>query len=445
MKVFCGEWSGPTTIKVVSHKGSFCLRCFRPEATIALHSCNLCYDCCVCVSCVCTRVLPFPACGICRSCPLCCTCIRCASCSLIYGTPADGVSSNVICSQCGNGIHCCCPHGSNIREGATLSSLYHKYGINLTRYIDPPHRLIAAEIEICGFKNQQNGAQDAVKAVTTAWRISGVSDGSLPSGGIEFNTYPAAGKYWTQQILDLEVGLHHAKAWVNERAGCHIHIDCRDFSYLDLAKLVRLIGCLEPALFSLIPASRRDNHFCHFWAINYLRALQEAEAGFDPNTSERKQTLAYRKRILSFLYGFHQKKQVDVFKSRKSHTNRYRAFNVHSFLYRGTIEFRMPPGTIYAVNIINWGLLLESIVQYAKIHTMKDVIAHCRDIEQSSGFLGIPQLSGCHYTDIPKAQLTQSSKFLEYFAPSRAVRDWIHERQKWANILRSSEMFLEQS
>lgn len=356
---------------------------------------------------------------------------------MIYSSDAS------ICAQCANGTVCgCCIHRSS--GGREVRDLRVRHEINLNRYAVKGKRLVAAEIELCGFNNNTSTNMQAMLSVLGAWKASGVGDGSLPSGGVELNTHPAAGDRWHAQIEDIMRAAHTAGVWVNNSAGCHIHVDCRDLGYLELAKVVRLLACVEPALYSIIPYFRTDNHYCSFWALNYLRALQAAEGAMTPVTTERKVVLTYRKEILNAIYGFSSKRQVDQAKSGKGHGSRYRGLNVHSYLYRGTLELRMPPGTIYPQNIINWGDLVAAIVDYSVAHPMVAIMKLCKDVE-TRAMLPAEPLYKCVWRDLSPGFIDESTKLLKVLAPTKVVTDWITERQKWAKKLTNGSSFQENS
>ncbi len=60
---------------------------------------------------------------------------------------------------------------------------------------------------------------------------------------------------------------------------------------------------------------------------------------------------------------------------KKYNDSRYNALNIHSWLYRGSIECRMHHGTIRADKIVNWGLLWVAILDYAFEHNEMDIKA----------------------------------------------------------------------
>lgn len=343
-----------------------------------------------------------------------------------------------LCQYCGGGINTCgCCRHRNTDEGENLRI---EADVNLLRYVEGPStinkspRLLAAEIEVCGLKKKAGGTE--VKKMVKGWHGAIVGDGSLPSGGFEINTHPASYDFWVHQVNDICSALKEAKAWVDQRAGCHTHVDCRDLDYLKLAGVLRLIACAEAGFYALINRDRATGeNFCQFWSLNYLQKLRAAEGTFRHDMDERKVTLLYRKYILHALYGYSDKKRIHDASRGKGNGPRYRGVNLHSFLHRGTIEFRMPNGTIYPENIINWGMLLANTIDVGAGRSMEEIKEICKPVEQK--VFEVPGLPA-RWTDCSKAILTASIDLVKGLAPTDVVLDWIKERIKRANGLHSA-------
>jgi hypothetical protein len=310
----------------------------------------------------------------------------------------------------------------------TLATLHeNKPKVNLCRYRDPntSERLLSAEIEFCGFENSASKNLSVLNNVLRDWYSRAVHDGTLPSTGIEINTHPASGKYWRALVTDIMNASALCLAWVDSQAGCHIHVDCRDLDYSQLARVMRLCGCLEPALYSIIPVSRTTHHYCQFWALNYSMAI--ARVKISEGISSRSLEVLYRNKLLTLLYGYHSREKVSQVKTYKRHENRYRGINLHSYTHRGTLEFRMPPGTVYAINIINWGSLLSNLISYAASSTMDQIAKDCYTIEGDLHDTCLNDWSSLHNT-----AKDSSFKLLCKLAPSPEICDWLIERRKWA-------------
>lgn len=410
-----------------------CKGVFQPDV---IHQCGECVNCCSCVSCRgCHETMIVegcPACVLCRSCCKCYACYMCGACH---------THRTSLCDKCGGGIRSqrgcgCCTHVGS-KEVAHV-----KRNVNLAKYITTPDtvkhnassRLVSAEIEICGVKDDTRYLNKALEA----WDASVVGDGSLPSGGFEINTHPAAGDYWVSQVEDICDGLASAKAWVNNRAGCHTHVDARDFGYLKLAQFLRLWGCVEPAVYQMLPVNRRNSTYCEYWAMRYLKSIHGVDTVATANniTDERKLVVLYRKAILQDLYKAYSKETVLKVRGSKQTGARYRGLNLHSWFYRGTIEFRMPPGTVYPENIKNWGIMLANLLDLAAYRTPEEIKRLTQEAETAIQRYNL-------YTSAAEQCIASAFepcvKLLKHLAPTIAVRDWITERIKTAVVLGTKE------
>lgn len=330
-------------------------------------SCGFCYVCCMCDRCPLCMILVSDdevvsvICPACHLCTRCCKCYTCTECERLH------TSMDTLCEYCGRckKRRCGCTH----YEESTQPEYF--YGsVNLARYREPGRRLLAAEIEVCGSSEGWSAITRAVKV----WNGSVVEDGSLPYGGFEINTHPASGKYWEAQITDICGALKMAKAYVTADAGCHIHVDCRDFNYTKLALFVRILAHVEGAMYCMVPFERRSNTTCVPCGIQYVRSIANVRQ-YMYKLNERQQEVAYRQAVLSALYGFFKKSDVENVRKTKRHIKRYRSINLHSWVHRGTVEVRIPQGMVFPQNIINWGLMLEKLASVAATHTHDSIEA----------------------------------------------------------------------
>lgn len=406
----------PTHISIRTEGGVGCIGCFSDEL---LHTCGHCCSCCVCTTCVqCLSLLKERVCGQCHKCKSCCVCIFCSKCeALINGN---------ICSMCNGCSHCCTLNSQNHTtinqyRNTVLLDRYLPTEGELTGNASP--RLLAAEIEVCGTTRSMPGNK-AINTVIHNWCASIVHDGSLPSGGFEINTHPAGGDYWAKQCREIYTALGQAKAFFDSRAGCHIHVDARDLGYCNVANLLQMYYYLEPALYQLIAKERRDNTYC----VKCATAYEEALALVRPKmakASETRKMILYRHAILGSLYltktevnatknipkGF-----LNGLKGSKNAGPRYRGLNLHSWIHRGTIEFRFPGHQPSAFDLINMGSLLANLIDLSK-RSEADIQALIKDTKKE--FSLNPLLASI-------ALLTET-------APSKVIVDWIKERIKFYN------------
>ena len=412
--------------------------CSSCGSTTALHTCDKCIDCCGCSLCITCQTVtrPLRFCQCCYQCILCCACFACAKCRCL------AVDATYFCAICGYGTNrlCgCCKTHTKFFAVRIVNLARYKADAQTSQY-NANLRLIAAEIEVCG----SNIIPKAITKPYTLlsclqnWNCSVVSDGSLPEGGFEINTHPASGDYWVMQIRDLTQALEEACAWVNGRAGCHIHIDCRDIDFQGLARILRLVANVEAGLYSLIPKHRAHSaQYCLYWSANYLQAIRDIDVYTHPgleNITARKAELLYRNSIFKAIYAFNGKADIQAVSEKKYHDTRYRGVNVHSFVYRRTLEFRMPGGMLDTESITNWGILLATLVEDANNLSHTQLCHMVQDIEP----LVVNQKES-EFQNLSESLVEKSLTLLKTFAPTPRIRDWIIATAKRSRLQTSAE------
>ena len=240
------------------------------------------------------------------------------------------------------------------------------------RQVNKSQRLIGVEIEVCGLEHARLGLK--VRNTVAKYHGAIVHDGSLPSGGFEINSTAASGDLFVDQVKDITDALDEAEAFVTEQAGLHVHVDCADHTYSDMRKLISLYAALEPALIRTQPASRVLNgSYCRPCG----KTLKEGIDNFGPRKAGKK---ALKAKIISNTYREFGNSPMPAgsLPPRQEHHNsaRYRALNVHSWFYRGTVECRMHEGTVSGGDITSWGMLWASIVDTAYRMTDRQVNAY---------------------------------------------------------------------
>lgn len=253
--------------------------------------------------------------------------------------------------------------------------------------LNPSPRFISAEIEVSTCETGENTGP-----VVKAYGGAIVHDGSVPTG-FEINTAPASGEKFVKQIREICENLKKDKSKVDETCGLHIHVDARDFNYYDIRKLAFLYQKIEPALFDIVARTRRDSRFCKPCGPSFIRDL---ERNIIPKDNE----MALKKNM----YG-DPNANVAYLRQDKYNASRYNALNLHSWIFRGTIECRMHHGTILAEKIINWGVLWAGILDYSFENSEKTIKA----------------LSG------------KPLEVLTMIAPTDTNREWIESRFKTFN------------
>lgn len=384
-------------------------------------SCDVCdeseedCECRDCGSCG-HRVVPDEWCSTCECCDRHCSCWYCKACSERHGEDDYQCPCCEVCErscECWTCEHCgerfrgaryspcercerctdCCECCNDIPYCERRAKPRHAKCAS-ERRTNRSRRLIGVEIEV-----HHNKRDDA----SALWdycddnNVSVVEDGSLPSTGYELNTVPCAGDHFIQHIAVLGEHLARAGATVTSVCGLHCHVDASDFTFYDMRRLVMLYAKVESAMFAMMPTTRRDSSYCQPCGMLYSNGLTGVY-----------KSKAAKAMLIGNVYGgagdAYIGRDFKHLRQSKRGSARYHALNVHSWLFRGTIEFRLHTGTVSSRKIIAWGMLCASILDAAMRMTEAEINAIT--------------------TDTLNARIA----LLCFIAPTDSVRDYIRER-----------------
>ena len=209
-----------------------------------------------------------------------------------------------------------------------------------------------------------NGVPDLIRNLDRGIGIA--HDGSLKgSSPIEIQTPPASADELEGLIKNATTSLRDAKFEVNKSCGMHIHFDSSDFNQ-DSGALVRMLKtyyAVEPVIFAMLPASRRDNPYSQPLR-NWLNDLKIAQLKEDIGMNN----------LEVFWYKSRSYDQVRQYKGRKWDSSRYHGLNLHALFTNGNIEMRYHHGTLNATKITNWINFHMAILQWALSCYNKDVV-----------------------------------------------------------------------
>lgn len=328
-----------------------CARCHTPNPPSRLcPQCHLCLDgrCCMCWTCPRCHARHSRASGSAvRPCAICSACLACCSCRglrwIAAGPPVF--------------------HLTPVGEADTRAENQRLGPPMHLRRNNPSHRFLSTEIEVSAVRS---GSNINTARVVSRWGGAIVGDGSLGSGGFEINTAPAAGDVFGIQIEEICAALDRDQAYANSNAGAHVHIDARDFRFYDIRRLVFLYEKLEGAIYGLTAPHRANNHFSLPCGTLYSRNLR---AGRVPK--------ATKVILLKNLYALdgNPDKRIKSFKRDKGAPNRYHGLNLHSWMFRGTIECRIMHGSTNAERLTNWGYMWASILDAAMRMRESEILA----------------------------------------------------------------------
>lgn len=352
----------------------------------------------------------------------CCHCVKCPSCSATMPSSIRGPAGDLLsnrCQNCGKCLSCCRCVGVNLEKLPMPVEM--QRGVVYQRAImklwDPspswglvaaavPHpnqrnpfkRYIGQEIEVGG-----NGTINMNRIVVQNWKGAIVSDGSLPSTGFEINTAPAAGDMFVKQISEIVAECERTKVWVDQSCGLHTHVDASDFNIWAVRRLINLYRRVEDHLYSMLPPSRQNNTYCEkcgdsWWKIfndpGKIRELKSRTTKGPTVMDTSAPVRALKGNLTRALYGNDPNKcatnaekkaaadRIKRSKRNKGNDTRYRGLNVHSWMLRGTFEFRMgapaidikktsryderPAKSLVTGDyIVNWGVVCAAVVDAA--------------------------------------------------------------------------------
>jgi hypothetical protein len=167
------------------------------------------------------------------------------------------------------------------------------------------------------------------------------TDGSLSSGGLEFRSSPTQGDRLIKNVNNFCNELIARKYKVDSSCGLHIHIETpRELELLQ--KLYIFYSKFENQFLKLASKSRQDNKYC--------------ERIYNGNNLEKFRDCKTLAEFLKLYYETNYYKG-EIKSHHDSEDKRYCWCNMHSIMYRSTLEIRLHAGTINPKKIINWFLI----------------------------------------------------------------------------------------
>lgn len=249
------------------------------------------------------------------------------------------------CEDCGNAFWT-----DNLQEhhgNMYCNRCYEEQGSSLREFsgrreLKGAGRGIGVEIEVS--EQDQADHEDAEED----YKWTAVEDGSVEDG-IEYNSPILHESNYEEEVKQF-CTTRLKQARVDCSCGLHVHLDCSDVGWLELANVFRYCKRYERYFFSLMPKSRQNNSYCQ--QMPHMRP---------PHTKAD---------MIGYLYGRSKVSQMKRSKypdvQGNGCINRYFWMNVHSYFYRRTIEFRLHNGTTNHVKVINWIKLLLLVLANAR-------------------------------------------------------------------------------
>ncbi len=157
-------------------------------------------------------------------------------------------------------------------------------------------------------------------------------------------------------LRDLEKALEIIRdqgATVNGTCGFHVHHDASDFGCRELRNLLELMGVWEPLIFKAIPNNeKRVKRACRPLSPKLLELVNRCSEEECEDTH-----------CLQELWYAQEENSPD--KVRYNET-RYHGLNLHSYWFRGTVEFRYMRGTLIGEVAKKWVVFTHVLMETAK-------------------------------------------------------------------------------
>jgi len=144
---------------------------------------------------------------------------------------------------------------------------------------------------------------------------------------------------------------------VNETCGFHVHhgVERSVYGNRELFQLLRIISIFEGYIYQLLPEERRQAETCRPLEVD-LYDWYRREGCEQPIP-----------RVRSLWYSPENRDDLKTPRHRKLHPTRYHGLNLHSYWYRGTIEFRYYPSVIQEPEeLMQWIIFSQFLVEWSQ-------------------------------------------------------------------------------
>jgi hypothetical protein len=142
---------------------------------------------------------------------------------------------------------------------------------------------------------------------------------------------------------------------VNETCGFHVHhgVDPATFGNQELFQLMRIVAIFENYIYHLLPEDRRYAATCRPLEIDLYKWFRRD--GSECQVPE----------VKNLWYSPENRDDNKTPKQRKHHPTRYHGLNLHSYWYRGTIEFRYYPSVLdQPEELMQWIIFTQFLVEW---------------------------------------------------------------------------------
>lgn len=304
-------------------------------------------------------------CGTCARCSGCsCGCFRCPECDRKVAATRPYCEVCVTCNPC-----CKCRNAPRYTPPRNLHIL------DTTGYISRLPRLLGVEMEIGEWKNLHPGAPIPSLHYTTT------HDWSVKPSETEMVISPMRRDSFVRGMLSLSREMFLGGCVVNETCAMHVHVGGEDLSYWDIRRLLEVYLRCESDIYSKLIAPHRSSattavHYCQMMGVPHTGPCDRCNR-YDaqyPGQRHSPEPLATTLRrmwqarttsdlkvcLLRMLYGIenpsHTPDAISHRKGGRYEFARYFGLNLHSWMYRLTVEWRMKEATADPMEMVCWPL-----------------------------------------------------------------------------------------
>ena len=326
-----------------------------------------------------------------------CRCKRCLKCS-------KRVPTRLLCGRCSK----CREHHTvySPKDFPNRSCTYWDEYDKSTYEINPLRRHLGIELEMSDFGSFRRDTE----LQNCSYQL--VHDGSVSGSGLELVTDKLVGDNYIYGISELVMRLGEAGATPNNSCGFHVHVDAGDFTQLDLRRAMVGFALIQDGLYGTLVDKSRLND----WGKVYCAPLKVDIAtvmGLETKSAivNYFHTWLYGTKIPD-RQGFDYKYLSDsewrtVLRSIDSQLMRLKAtkyvngarrwaLNFHSWMMRGTLEFRLKEGTNDPGDILMWPLWCGYFVDTMAKSADKEILYWAKtkptilEVTQHMESLGMP-------------------------------------------------------
>ena len=257
------------------------------------------------------------------------------------------------------------------RRGGTLG--WHKLPVALNRMsINPSLKAASVEVELTDYRGL-----DTASPQTYTYTV--VRDGSVNRSEKEMVIGPYAGRRLVTVLGELAVGIVRSRAVADDSCGYHVHVNAADSGAVLLPNVCRVWELFLPTVKGLFPKRFPNECAQELGGMRDYRKLYKS-------VLESRSNREVRANVWDWLYGpygwrFDARDRSRNFNDPhgplrfdRRNNIRYTDLNLHSWYYRGTIEFRIAPMLTQPPHIVGWPLTCLALVDIAEKTPLRKLV-----------------------------------------------------------------------